>query len=138
MRNISNLYKHSLSINKSQTMVDITTTIEEDIKKSGVKEGIAVVYCPHTTAGITINENADPDVVRDLIYGFEKVYPTNDRNYKHFEGNSHAHMKSSTIGASQTLIIDNGRLILGTWQDVYFCEFDGPRNRNFYVKIMEG
>lgn len=138
MRNISNLYKHSLSINKSQTMVDITRTIEEDIKKSGVKEGIAVVYCPHTTAGITINENADPDVVRDLIYGFEKVYPTNDRNYKHFEGNSHAHMKSSTIGASQTLIIDNGRLILGTWQDVYFCEFDGPRSRNFYVKIMEG
>lgn len=138
MRYISNLYKHSLSINEAQTMVDITRTIEEDIKKSGVKDGIAVVYCPHTTAGITINENADPDVVRDLIYGFEKVYPTNDRNYKHFEGNSHAHMKSSTIGASQTLIIDNGRLILGTWQDVYFCEFDGPRNRNFYVKIMEG
>lgn len=138
MRYISNLYKHSLSINEAQTMVDITRTIEEDIKKSGVKDGIAVVYCPHTTAGITINEDADPDVVRDLIYGFEKVYPTNDRNYKHFEGNSHAHMKSSTIGASQTLIIDNGRLILGTWQDVYFCEFDGPRNRNFYVKIMEG
>ena len=138
MRYISNLYKHSLSINEAQTRVDITRTIEEDIKKSGVKDGIAVVYCPHTTAGITINENADPDVVRDLIYGFEKVYPTNDRNYKHFEGNSHAHMKSSTIGASQTLIIDNGRLILGTWQDVYFCEFDGPRNRNFYVKIMEG
>ena len=138
MRYISNLYKHSLSINEAQTMVDITRTIEEDIKKSGVKDGIAVVYCPHTTAGITINENADPDVVRDLIYGFEKVYPTNDRNYKHFEGNSHAHMKSSTIGASQTLIIDNGRLILVTWQDVYFCEFDGPRNRNFYVKIMEG
>ena len=115
MRYISNLYKHSLSINEAQTMVDITRTIEEDIKKSGVKDGIAVVYCPHTTAGITINENADPDVVRDLIYGFEKVYPTNDRNYKHFEGNSHAHMKSSTIGASQTLIIDNGRLILGTW-----------------------
>lgn len=132
------LYRHSLSIKSNQTMIDITKIIKEDIKESGVKDGIIVVYCPHTTAGITINENADPDVVRDLIYGFEKVYPTNDRNYKHFEGNSHAHMKSSTIGASQTLIIDNGRLILGTWQDVYFCEFDGPRNRNFYVKIMEG
>ena len=112
---MKNLYKHSLSINKAQTMVDITEIVKEDIKDSKVKDWIVVVYCPHTTAGITINENADPDVVRDLIYGFEKVYPTNDRNYKHFEGNSHAHMKSSTIGASQTLIIDNGRLILGTW-----------------------
>ena len=132
------LYKHSLTISKSQTMVDITEMIKADIKESGVKDGIVVVYCPHTTAGITINENADPDVVRDLIYGFEKVYPTNDNNYRHYEGNSHAHMKSSTMGASQTLIIDNGKLILGTWQDIYFCEFDGPRNRTFYVKILEG
>ena len=132
------LYKHSLTISKSQTMVDITEMIKADIKESGVKDGIIVVYCPHTTAGITINENADPDVVRDLIYGFEKVYPTNDNNYRHYEGNSHAHMKSSTMGSSQTLIIDNGKLILGTWQDIYFCEFDGPRNRTFYVKILEG
>lgn len=132
------LYKHSLTISKSQTMIDITEMIKADIKESGVKDGIVVVYCPHTTAGITINENADPDVVRDLIYGFEKVYPTNDNNYRHYEGNSHAHMKSSTMGASQTLIIDNGKLILGTWQDIYFCEFDGPRNRTFYVKILEG
>ncbi len=135
---MSNLYKHSLTIDKHQAMIDITETIREDIKNSGVKEGIAIVYCPHTTAGITINENADPDVVRDLIYGFEKVYPTNDKNYRHFEGNSHAHMKSSTMGASQTLIINDGKLILGCWQDVYFCEFDGPRKRNFYVKIMGG
>ena len=132
------LYKHSLTISKPQTMVDITEMIKADIKESGVKDGIVVVYCPHTTAGITINENADPDVVRDLIYGFEKVYPTNDNNYRHYEGNSHAHMKSSTMGASQSLIIDNGKLILGTWQDIYFCEFDGPRNRTFYVKILEG
>lgn len=134
---MNNLFKHSLNITKAQTMVAITNIIEEDIKISGVKHGIAVVYCPHTTAGITINENADPDVVRDLIYGFEKVFPTEDVNYRHFEGNSHAHMKSSTVGASQTLIIDKGKLILGTWQDVYFCEFDGPRSRTFYVKIME-
>ena len=132
------LYKHSLTISTSQTMIDITEMIKADIKESGVKDGIVVVYCPHTTAGITINENADPDVVRDLIYGFEKVYPSNDNNYKHYEGNSHAHMKSSTMGASQTLIIDDGKLILGMWQDIYFCEFDGPRNRNFYVKIIEG
>ena len=135
---VSNLYKHSLTIDQHQTMIDITDTIREDVKNSGVKEGIAIVYCPHTTAGITINENADPDVVRDLIYGFEKVYPTSDKNYRHFEGNSHAHMKSSTMGASQTLIINDGKLILGCWQDVYFCEFDGPRKRNFYVKIMGG
>ena len=134
---MKNLYKHLLNINKAQTMVDITNIIEEDIRSSNVRDGIAVVYCPHTTAGITINENADPDVVRDLIYGFEKVYPSNDNNYRHFEGNSHAHLKSSTIGASQTLIIDDGKLILGRWQDIYFCEFDGPRNRTFYVKVIE-
>lgn len=134
---MKNLYKHLLNINKAQTMVDITNIIEEDIRSSNVRDGIAVVYCPHTTAGITINENADPDVVRDLIYGFEKTYPSNDNNYRHFEGNSHAHLKSSTIGASQTLIIDDGKLILGRWQDIYFCEFDGPRNRTFYVKVIE-
>lgn len=133
-----NLFKHELSISERQTMVDITSQIRDDIKKSGIREGIAVVYCPHTTAGITINENADPDVVRDLIYGFEKVYPTNDRNYRHFEGNSHAHMKSSTMGASATLIVTEGAPVLGVWQDVYFCEYDGPRNRSYYVKVIEG
>ena len=134
---MSNLFKHSLVIEKNQTMIDITPLVKDDLRKSKVKEGILVVYCPHTTAGITINENADPDVVNDLIYGFEKVYPTNDKNYKHFEGNSHAHMKSSTVGASQSIIIHNGNLILGCWQDIYFCEFDGPRNRTFYVKVIE-
>ena len=135
---MAGLYKHSLTINDRQTLLDITPYIREDIIKSGIKDGIIVVYCPHTTAGITINENADPDVVRDLIYGFEKVYPTNDKNYKHFEGNTHSHLKSSTVGASQSLILSDGEIILGIWQDVYFCEFDGPRNRTFYVKIIEG
>ncbi|MBU5317894.1 secondary thiamine-phosphate synthase enzyme YjbQ [Clostridium bornimense] len=132
------LFSHDLRVNKEQTMVNITAIIEEDIKKSGIKDGIVIVFCPHTTAGITINENADPDVVHDMIYGFEKVYPTRDKNYKHFEGNSHAHMKASTMGASQTLIVDDGKMILGIWQDIYFCEFDGPRDRKFFVKIMEG
>lgn len=135
---MASLYKHSLVINDRQTLLDITPYIREDIVKSGIKDGIIVVYCPHTTAGITINENADPDVVRDLIYGFEKVYPTNDSNYRHFEGNTHSHLKSSTVGASQSLILSDGEIILGIWQDVYFCEFDGPRNRTFYVKIIEG
>ncbi|MDU1313825.1 MAG: secondary thiamine-phosphate synthase enzyme YjbQ [Clostridium septicum] len=135
---MANLYKHTISISNTQAMIDITNIIKEDLNKSNVTNGIMVVYCPHTTAGITINENADPDVTRDMIYGFEKVYPTMDSKYRHFEGNSHAHLKSSTVGASQNLIINNGNLILGTWQDIYFCEFDGPRNRTFYVKIMEG
>lgn len=133
-----NLFKHELRINQTQNMIKITNSIREDILKSGIKDGIVIVYCPHTTAGITINENADPDVVRDMIYGFEKVYPTIDKNYRHFEGNSHAHLKSSTVGPSQTLILDGGKLIMGIWQDVYFCEFDGPRNRTYYVKIIEG
>jgi secondary thiamine-phosphate synthase enzyme len=119
-------------------MINITSYVKEDINLSKIKDGMVVVYCPHTTAGITINENADPDVVRDVIYGFEKAYPTSDSKYKHFEGNSHAHLKSSTVGASQTLILNDGNLILGIWQDIYFCEFDGPRDRTFYVKIIEG
>ncbi len=135
---MSNLFKHSIEINPRQTMVDITSYIKKDIKDSEITDGIVVVYCPHTTAGITVNENADPDVIKDLIYGFEKVYPSEDDNYKHFEGNSHAHLKSSTIGASQTLILNNGNLLLGRWQNIYFCEFDGPRDRTFYVKIIEG
>lgn len=119
-------------------MLKITAEVREDIKKSGIENGIVLVYCPHTTAGITINENADPDVVRDLLYGMEKIYPTKDNRYRHFEGNSHAHLKSSTVGASQMVILNEGKLVLGTWQDLYFCEFDGPRTRTFYVKIMEG
>lgn len=135
---MSNLFKHSLEITPRQTMLNITPYINEDIKNSNIENGIVVVYCPHSTAGITINENADPDVVHDLVYGFEKAYPTSDSSYKHFEGNSHAHLKSSTIGASQSFILNNGNLILGRWQNIYFCEFDGPRDRTFFVKILEG
>ncbi len=131
-------FKHSLDIRERQNMIKITGKINADIKESGIQNGIVVVYCPHTTAGITINENADPDVVRDMLYGLERVFPTKDINYRHFEGNSHSHLKSSTMGASATLILHDGELILGRWQDVYFCEYDGPRYRNFYVKIIEG
>ena len=135
---MNNFFKHTLETHTPQSMSKITSYIREDIKNSNIENGIVVVYCPHTTAGITINENADPDVVKDLIYGFEKVYPTNAHKYRHFEGNSHSHLKSSTVGVSQQLILHRGRLILGQWQDVYFCDFDGPRNRTFYVKILEG
>lgn len=116
-------------------MVDITNEITEAISESGVLEGICVVFCPHTTAAITINENADPDVKSDFIRGMDKFFPELTE-FNHAEGNSDAHIKSSTIGASETIIITGGKPLLGTWQDVYFCEFDGPRNRKFYVKVM--
>ncbi|MCL2223130.1 MAG: secondary thiamine-phosphate synthase enzyme YjbQ [Oscillospiraceae bacterium] len=116
---------------------NITNEVKQAISASGVKDGIAVVFCPHTTAGITINENADPDVVRDLLLGLAKAYP--DRSeFRHFEGNSTAHMKASTVGSSETIIIADGKPILGTWQSVYFCEFDPPRNRKFYVQVIGG
>lgn len=132
------LFKHDLTISSNASLVDITPIITNDITTSKIQNGIVIVYCPHTTAGITINENADPAVTKDILYGLEKAYPTNDPNYMHYEGNSHAHLKTCTVGASQSLIISNGNLLLGTWQNVYFCEFDGPRKRIFYVKIIEG
>ncbi|MFY9474257.1 MAG: secondary thiamine-phosphate synthase enzyme YjbQ, partial [Bacillota bacterium] len=95
------------------------------------------VYCPHTTAGITINENADPDVVTDMLYGLGKTCPHHPE-YRHIEGNTTAHMKASIIGSSVTVIIENGRLLLGRWQGIYFCEFDGPRTRTCFVKVIPG
>ena len=116
--------------------INITQQVRETLRECGVKNGICVVFCPHTTAGITINENADPDVVRDLIFALEKTYP--DRaEFRHSEGNSASHLKASVIGSSATIIVREGRLLLGTWQGIYFCEFDGPRTRRFYVEIME-
>jgi secondary thiamine-phosphate synthase enzyme len=120
---------------EKEKLYNITSKVAEAVGESGVKDGLAVIYCPHTTAGITINENADPDVRSDLLLGLNKAFP--DRaEFRHGEGNSAAHLKSSGMGASQTLIISGGRLLLGTWQGVYFCEFDGPRQRKFYVKII--
>lgn len=132
------LFKHEYQFSKRMEMIDITDSIKEDLRKSKITNGIIVVYTPHTTAGITINENADPDVVRDMINGFERAFPTHHSDYRHFEGNSHAHMKSTVFNPSQSLIVDNGKIILGIWQSVYLCEFDGPRKRTYYVKIIEG
>jgi len=114
--------------------INITSQVHSLIKDSGVKDGIVTIYCPHTTAGITINEGADPSVVHDLLYELDKFIPLRD-NYQHLEGNSAAHIKSSIIGCSETVIIENGSLVLGTWQAIFFCEFDGPRNRKVFVKI---
>ena len=98
-------------------------------------DGIAIIYCPHTTAGITINENADPDVVTDLLFALDKTFP-NRSEFCHGEGNSAAHLKAGIMGSSVTVIINGGKLLLGTWQGIYFCEFDPPRNRKFYVKVV--
>ena len=128
------LYEFKLSTER-QNFYNITKSVNQALAKSNVSDGIAVVFCPHTTAGITINENADPDVVRDMLLGLDKAYP--DRaEFRHGEGNSSAHLKASAVGSSETLIIENGRLLLGTWQSIYFTEFDGPRSRKFYVKII--
>jgi len=114
---------------------NITPQVREALRKSNVQDGIAVVYCPHTTAGITINENADPDVVRDLLLGLDAAFPENAA-FRHAEGNSTAHLKASAVGSSATVIVRDGSLALGTWQGIYFCEFDPPRTRKFYVKVV--
>jgi len=131
----TNLFQFSVSTKKNEEFVDITYLIKQAIEKSKIQNGIAVVYCPHTTAGITINENADPDVVRDIISTLDRVFPIHG-DYRHIEGNSHAHLKSSYMGAEKTIIIHEGKLVLGTWQSVYFCEFDGPRNRKVFIKLI--
>jgi len=114
--------------------INITSQIQNLIRDSGVKDGIATIYCPHTTAAITINEGADPAVTKDLLNELDKVIPLRD-NYQHLEGNSAAHIKSSIAGCSESVIIENGSIILGTWQAIFFCEFDGPRNRKVFIKI---
>ena len=118
-------------------MLDITAEVRAAVRESGVRNGICMVYIPHTTAAVTINENADPDVVRDFTMEIDKIVPWED-GYYHMEGNSAAHLKSSLIGFSEQIIIDDGRLLLGTWQGIYFVEFDGPRTRKVFVKILEG
>lgn len=126
--------KLNIPTHKQTEMIDITAKIQQAVEKSGIKSGICTVFVPHTTAAVTINENADPDVVHDILMEINKIVPFND-GYLHMEGNSAAHIKSSLFGFSEQIIIENERLVLGTWQGIYFCEFDGPRQRQVYVKI---
>lgn len=130
------LKKFTLRTSTRDEMLEITHLVQSFITEQRLKEGAVIVYCPHTTAGITINENADPDVKRDMIRRFDEVYPWHHSLDRHAEGNTAAHMKASTVGASQHVIVTNGQLLLGTWQGVYFCEFDGPRQRTFYIKEL--
>ncbi len=126
--------KLSLQTPARDSMIEITDQIRALVRDAGVRSGAVTLFVPHTTAAVTINENADPDVVRDILHAMNKIVPWND-SYDHFEGNSAAHIKASMFGFSETVLIENGDLVLGTWQGIYFCEFDGPRNRSLIVKI---
>ncbi|MBO3283737.1 secondary thiamine-phosphate synthase enzyme YjbQ [Paenibacillus sp. SEL3] len=132
------LHTLELSTTRRDEIRDITREVASLIEKSGVQQGTALVYCPHTTAGIAINENADPDVKHDVMLRLDEVYPWEHPQYRHMEGNTASHLKSITTGPSQTIIIHDGKLLLGRWQGLYFCEFDGPRRRQYHVKIMKG
>lgn len=132
------LQKLTLKTFNRDEMRDVTEEVRAAVAKSGITDGIAIIYSPHTTAGITTNENADPDVKHDVLLRLDEVYPWNHPKYLHAEGNTASHLKAITTGTSQTVIVQNGRLVLGRWQGIYFCEFDGPRDREYYVKTMEG
>jgi secondary thiamine-phosphate synthase enzyme len=122
----------TIKTSKRNEFVDITAQVQEIVRE--VSEGVVTVFVPHTTTGITINENADPDVPRDILKKLEELIPQQD-NYSHMEGNSDAHIKASLYGSSVRVIIQNGHLLLGTWQSIFFCEFDGPRTRMFYIQV---
>ncbi|MEO0216864.1 MAG: secondary thiamine-phosphate synthase enzyme YjbQ [candidate division WOR-3 bacterium] len=128
--------KIMISTEKRCQLVDITGEIQKIINKNKIKDGVIHIFCPHTTAAITINENYDPSVQEDITNALEKLIPYRG-NYSHTEGNADAHIKAAIIGSSRTLFIENGKLAFGTWQGIFFCEFDGPRTREIWVKIVE-
>lgn len=117
-------------------MLDITAQVAAAVAQAGVQNGVVTVFCPHTTAAVTLNENADPDVPHDILLTLDALIPQQRSGYRHSEGNSDAHVKSSLVGASRQVIIQNGGLKLGTWQAIFFCEFDGPRTRTVQVQII--
>ena len=123
----------SVRTSKRIEMVDITFSVQQQIENAGLEDGICTVFVPHTTAGVTINEGADPDVCIDIVGKLNELAPPDD-GYRHREGNSDSHIKASLVGSSVSVIIEKGRLVLGTWQKIFFCEFDGPRSRKVYVK----
>lgn len=134
---MSGIYTFGVKTDLHTAMIDITRKVQDIVDESKAKQGLCTIFIPHTTAAVTINENADPDVVRDFLMEINKIVPMTD-GYHHIEGNSAAHIKSSMMGFSETVLIEDGRLALGTWQGIYFMEFDGPRIRKVHVKIIEG
>jgi len=135
MSEVMLMHKISVRTPSRTAMIDITSKIQEIVRKEGKESGICHIFVPHTTAGLTINENADPDVVDDILKEINKIVPFED-GYRHCEGNSAAHIKASLFGFSLQVMIENTQLVLGRWQGIYFCEFDGPRSREVYVKIV--
>ncbi|OPZ19363.1 MAG: hypothetical protein BWZ10_00940 [candidate division BRC1 bacterium ADurb.BinA364] len=131
------LAKFTVRTNRRTELIAITDQIRAAVAAAGLDSGLCIVYCPHTTAGITINENADPDVASDIERALSVLVPA-EGDYRHAEGNSDAHLKASLAGASETVIVENGQLVLGRWQGLYFCEFDGPRTRTVFVKSIRG
>ena len=127
----------SVKTSTKTELIDITSKIAKWVKESGVSEGLCMLYVPHTTAAVTINESADPSVRGDIVMVLNQIIPW-EANYKHLEGNSPAHVKSTLVGASELVAIENGSLVLGTWQGLFFCEFDGPRTRKIHVRILDG
>jgi secondary thiamine-phosphate synthase enzyme len=134
-KGVRRLFEISVVSKRKTEFIDISKTAQEIVKKEGIDDGICVLFVPHTTAAITVNENADPDVIRDINYKLNKIVPFDD-GYLHKEGNSDAHIKASLVGNSITLMIHDGKIILGTWQGIYFCEFDGPRERKVFIKVL--
>jgi len=130
------IFKYNIKTNTRNELIEITDIVQKAVTESRINEGMCYIFAPHTTVGITINENADPSVKRDILYFMNKLIPNNE-NFQHMEGNSDTHLKSSIFGCSENIIVEDGRLLLGTWQGIYFCEFDGPRNRKVYIKITE-
>jgi len=130
----------TLTVRTSQRneMLDVTGQVQDAVGSAGLKNGYVICFVPHTTAGITIQENADPDVVHDMLGKLAQLVPQHEPSFRHCEGNSDAHIKCSLMGMSQMVLIEGGRLVLGTWQGIYFCEFDGPRQRQLLVKCVEG
>ncbi len=126
--------KISVHTTECEQLIDITSKISQFVRESNISEGRVTIFIPHTTAAVTINENADPDVQHDLIFALKRISP-NLPEFRHMEGNSDAHTKSSIVGCSQDIIISDGKLLLGTWQGIYFCEFDGPRTRTAIIRI---
>ena len=129
------IHKFKIQTKVRNGMVDVTSEVQKAVQRSVVESGLACVFTPHTTAAVTINEHDDPDVARDIVTALEKLVPQKG-DYRHYEENSDSHIKSTLSGCSQTVIIEDGRLQLGTWQGVFFCEFDGPRQREVWVKIV--
>lgn len=129
------IYQESVRTTASQQMINVTELVQKAVTDSGIKDGFAIISVPHTTAGLTINENTDPNVGRDMLRRLERVFPVNDPEDGHAEGNSAAHVKSSFMGTNQTIIVEDSRLVLGTWQGIFFCEFDGPRTRKLIISL---